>query len=239
MPLFLGKIHPHRLIPVFRRQAVVLTTFYLHAVILINRPSLLFHFDSGPTTRHQALEASVRACMNAPAKLAEQVIRFSNESQKIEVYWFTQNITSNAISILYLYILRSLQLEHGLTKEAADLLRLAQDAQDRMMVATRGNAPSLRYSLVLDELRAEVQQRVACIGSSNAATPNTSPDLAALYGVTDDVLAGFDNSLFTTVYDVPGSFWPWFGSIPQSEESGLLNLNHVEREQEGSDGISP
>ncbi|KAH8892307.1 hypothetical protein GQ53DRAFT_823101 [Thozetella sp. PMI_491] len=228
-PLFSGTIHPHSLIPVFRRQAVVLNTFYLHAVVLINRPSLLFHFDSGPTTRHAALGASVRACMDASTKLAEQVIRFSNESQKIEIYWFTQNITFNAISILYLYILRTLQLEHGLTKEAADLLCLAQNAQDRLMEAIRGNAPSLRYSLVLDELRAEVQQRVARIDLSNAVTPNTSLDIASLYGVTEDPLLGLDNGLFTTMDDVPGSFWPWFDSIPQSEDNSLLSLTQVER----------
>lgn len=42
LPLFLsGQLHPSTLVPTFRRQAVAMDTFYLHAVILINRPAMM------------------------------------------------------------------------------------------------------------------------------------------------------------------------------------------------------
>lgn len=223
-PILSGQVHPSSLIPKFQRQAIVLRTFYLNAVILINRPLLVHCPPSGagaragnhhhyhPHQEHPTLastlassdtaktaETAIEACLCASQEVAARIIQFRTDTQPAEMYWFTQSMTFNAISILYVYLLRSVPMQHrgGLgsgsgsgSNEDVDIgaiHNLAQDAHRALQRLSEHNAPSFRYCHLLDELRKEVElsqamamasRRTAAAGSA-AVLRHTSTGLSA------------------------------------------------------------
>lgn len=81
-----------------------------------------------------------------------------------------------------------------------DLLRQAETVQKHLIEATHGNAPSLRYGSVLDELLKEVKN-----GNGDSATgvphTNTAVDSSATSGSNQLVYASIESSL-TDFYDI-------------------------------------
>lgn len=219
-PLFSGQVHPSSLIPKFRRQAVVLRIFYLNAVILIHRPLLLGH-RSGDIYG-SAIQDSAESCLSASKELSRQLLQFDKEGQPAAPYWFTQNITFNAISILYIHLLGNLKSHGGYTRSDMDTLSLAEEAHSSLQANSEDNAPNFRYCLVLDELRKELRLSKDAITRRTSHSPpgiSYAELLPSSLGSTEDVTNMLDSGLSMANFHPNGSegldssFWNWFDDL--------------------------
>ncbi|KXT06171.1 hypothetical protein AC578_1419 [Pseudocercospora eumusae] len=154
-----GAIHPSSLIPIFRRQITVLQLAHCHAQMMINRPSLLL-LDS---SSHTALkESQINTCLSAAKSTLHSTLAAGFSKHTFQSFWYTQFVSFTALTVIYVWLI---QRKHGaaatslMTTPHEDELRcLAETVQKHLMEASQGNAPSLRYSIVLEELQQEVQR---------------------------------------------------------------------------------
>jgi len=207
LPAFLsGAIHPSSLIPIFQRQLTVLRLAHSHAIMLVNRPLLLRNYARSLGPEHLSqYRAAVQACIRAAQDVVEVIESFVLEDQFFPAFWYTQYIAFNALSILYVYLLQRQKQSNHLLPMMWEPGTLSSDAiiddaaffervctgHRHLAQATSNAAPSLRYSIVLEELRDEVERGLSqassleksmsisearSAGGSNALTSMANPN---------------------------------------------------------------
>ena len=165
-----GSIHPSSLIQIFQRQIIVLELAHSLTTMLINRPLLLV--DSNVDNR-----PNVNACLSAAKTTLDVVLGFVSDTRTFPSFWYTQYVTFNALSIVYIWLI---QRKRGRLTALIpphpdeELYQIAEAIQKHLEEATQTNAPSLRYSLILEELQHETSRLMA---KQNQARP---PKLSGL-----------------------------------------------------------
>jgi hypothetical protein len=158
LPLFLsGGVHPSSLIPIFRRQLTVLQLGCAHAVMTITRPCIL-----SKHTETTLVQPHVEKCLSAAKFVLDMVLELAAENDLRPAFWNTQYVTFNALTIVYVWIMQRKQGRLSLVSTQYDemtMFELAKSVQAHLARATNANAPSLRYSIILEEL----QQELSCI----------------------------------------------------------------------------
>jgi len=191
-----GAVHTANLVPVFRRQVVVLRLAHAHAVMFINRPLLLS--DVNPI---ESADPHVQACLTAARDTLESLLRAVHDGTAFNAFWFTQYVTFSALSIVYVWLIqrrRGRLTACGVPYEDNQLLQLAEEIQEHLAKATQTNAPSLRYSAVLSELQQEARLLVTGVGPT---PPLVDHSLAAT--TTTGHVASVASTLTATGANVP------------------------------------
>ncbi|KAF2160642.1 hypothetical protein M409DRAFT_29028 [Zasmidium cellare ATCC 36951] len=234
-PFLSGEVKPASLVPVSKRQSNVLRMFYLHCVILINRPYLLYAFQKGDRRgRGENGLESYSACIDAAVELASQLTAISRTGQRVDIFWFTLNITFNAVSILYLHGLVRFQEERRLAEEDVRLFGVAKSAHQALAEVSQTSPPALRYTVVLDTLRAEVDSLPSTSGpnpldASTLDTPRAGggmydgPDIRGDWHASDDY--GDLDFLISEVLEIPGAMMHPFSPLDTSISSALGQVN--------------
>ncbi|KAK3623873.1 hypothetical protein LTR56_021329 [Elasticomyces elasticus] len=154
LPVILsGAVHPSSLIPIFRRQTMVLALAHAHAIMLVTRPLLL--------VESLAAQIHVVDCVNAANSTLQMLTGPKSEGTIFATFWFTQYVAFNAVSIAYIWLIqRKRGRWAGLHVMFSDerLLEEAEVVQRHFEEALEMNAPSLRYHVVLEELRQELKR---------------------------------------------------------------------------------
>ncbi|PSK42891.1 hypothetical protein B9Z65_6845 [Elsinoe australis] len=158
LPLFLsGGVHPASLVSVFRRQLTVLQLACAHAVMIINRPLVL-----SQQTDPALIQPHVEKCLSAAKFVLDMVLDLVSENNLFPAFWNTQYVTFNALALVYVWIMQRKQGRLAMISskyEEVGLFQLAQSVQVHLAKVTKTNAPSLRYSIILEEL----QQETSCV----------------------------------------------------------------------------
>ncbi|KAK0249158.1 hypothetical protein B0A54_13544 [Friedmanniomyces endolithicus] len=155
LPVILsGVVHPSSLIPIFRRQTMVLRLAHAHATMLVTRPLLLVE-----SVAAASLQPCISACLEGTTETLQMLSGSRSEFTTFSAFWFTQYVAFNAVSIAYVWLIqrkrgRLLEVRAALSDDA--LLREAEAVQKHFAGAVEMNAPSLRYNVVLEELRQEL-----------------------------------------------------------------------------------
>ncbi|GAB7366827.1 hypothetical protein MBLNU230_g0999t1 [Neophaeotheca triangularis] len=154
LPLFLsGGIHPSSLIPVFRRQLNVLQLACAHALMIINRPLIL-----SQRAEPLAIQQHVEKCLSAARFVLDMVMDLVADRYMFPAFWYTQYVTFNALSMVYVWIMQRkrgrLSAVHSQYSEM-ELFQLAEKVGSHLARVTQSNAPTLRYSIILEELQRE------------------------------------------------------------------------------------
>ena len=163
-----GAIHPSSLIQIFQRQIIVLELAHSLALILINRPLLLI--DSNVDNK-----SNITACLSGAKSILDTVLGFITDTRTFPQFWFTQNVTFNALSVVYVWLIqrkRGRLASHNPPNSDDELYQLAETIQKHLGTATLTNAPSLRYSIILEELQQEANRLMQ--KSNKARPPNLS-----------------------------------------------------------------
>ncbi|KAK5166575.1 uncharacterized protein LTR77_008118 [Saxophila tyrrhenica] len=160
LPVFLsGAIHPASLIPIFRRQHTVLRLARAHAIMLLNRPLILHRNQTQPGKLGSIWRSVV---------LGNTVER--DDAAILQLL---------ALSVIYVYLIQpnNDQSDSHRKSEQGKLYDLAETVQRHLAQATQSNAPSLRYSIILEELQQETRRVLAAeeepIGDNITATSDT------------------------------------------------------------------
>ncbi|KAK0883758.1 hypothetical protein LTR87_002498 [Friedmanniomyces endolithicus] len=157
LPVILsGVVHPSSLIPIFRRQTMVLRLAHAHATMLVTRPLLLVE-----SVAAASLQSCISACLEGATETLQMLSGSRSEFTTFSAFWFTQYVAFNAVSIAYVWLIqrkrgRLLEVRAALSDDV--LLREAEAVQKHFAGAVEMNAPSLRYNVVLEELRQELSR---------------------------------------------------------------------------------
>ncbi|KAH7043792.1 fungal-specific transcription factor domain-containing protein [Macrophomina phaseolina] len=177
LPAYLsGAIRPSSLIPIFRRQSTVLKLAYAHAVMLVNRPFVLNMSkpDSRASKHNPVARECVEECLGAARTAIEMALNYISEGQPFSSFWFTQYVAFNALAITYLYLLQSRRQGVEILFQYRDLLSIADTCQQYLADVTEANAPSMRYNIILEELREELNRQVSSTTTTTTTTTSSS-----------------------------------------------------------------
>lgn len=169
LPTFLdpAKVHPSILIPIFRRQSTVLNLAYAHALILANRPFSLSNFadlTQSASPVRSGVEEHVTECIDAALLVVNTLNDFVEQGAMHRTFWFTQYISFCATATLYVYAIRQRQNQPSTTGDTKSphmqYFEAAEKCQRLIATAVGDNSPNKRYSIILDELKREVLERL-------------------------------------------------------------------------------
>lgn len=154
LPVFLGGgVHPSSLVPIFRRQLRVVQMATAHATMIVNRPLILTRPPDPETVRFY-----VDKCLSAAHKVLEMVLELVEQNHLFSAFWNFQYITFHALSVVYVWIFQRRRDRLGIACSDYDenrLCELAEKVHAHLAEATQKNAPNLRYSIILEELKQE------------------------------------------------------------------------------------
>ncbi|KAK4494513.1 hypothetical protein PRZ48_014811 [Zasmidium cellare] len=154
LPAFLGSVRPSTLIRSFRRQSIALKIAYSHAVMHANRTSLL----ASASPDGQVDEVSINRCIDAAEEVLEIVDTMASEGPLFHAFWWSHYVLFCALSVVLVWELQSLQLGHEVAlRNGGSLFDLAHRCQHHLANATATNSPGRRYTIILDELRADIK----------------------------------------------------------------------------------
>ncbi|KAL4928816.1 transcription factor domain-containing protein [Aspergillus undulatus] len=172
-PLLSGDIHPSSLVPVFQRQLTVLQLARYHLLMFITRPLLLRNYGHTWPDCEASYIHYLGTCLTAARDAIEMVLTFVRENQLFHAFWYSQYIAFNALSIIYIYLIQvrrgrifpisesfSLSSNEGQLSalDEQTLYHLSETAQYHLADATVRNAPSWKYSAILQGLRRELER---------------------------------------------------------------------------------
>lgn len=172
-PILSGDIHPSSLVPVFQRQLTVLQLARYHLLMFITRPLLLRNYGQIWPDCEASYVQYLGICLTSARDAIEMVLTFVRENQLFHAFWYSQYITFNALSIIYIYLI---QVRRGRIKPISNsfchssgdmnlpsldeqtLYNLSETAQYHLADATVRNSPSWKYSAILQGLRRELER---------------------------------------------------------------------------------
>ncbi|GKZ23896.1 hypothetical protein AbraIFM66951_010428 [Aspergillus brasiliensis] len=170
-PFLSGVIQPSSLVPVFRRQLTVLQLARHHALMFVTRPLLLRDYGEMWPEHRRSYRYHLHLCLTAARDAIELILSFVREDELFPAFWYSQYIAFNALSIIYLYLIQvrrnrlpSATLDFVASPDSAlhanmdesTLYRLSEAAVTHLADATARNAPSWKYSVILQGLRHEL-----------------------------------------------------------------------------------
>ncbi|KAF2177430.1 hypothetical protein K469DRAFT_696606 [Zopfia rhizophila CBS 207.26] len=208
LPPFLGSINPSSLISSFRRQATALKLAYSHAVILAHRPFLLKNLSTRHEMRELAKE-SIAECISAAQIVLESVDRMVRDGPMFHAFWWTHYVAFCALVVVYVWAIQQSNSEAS-DRGYAKLFDLAEKCLTHLAQATATNSPSRRYSIILQELRAEAKRKTA-------RRPQESAHHIAQHEANDSQLSHFQNATL----GVEGHWEPVFGSPIDAAVPGM------------------
>ena len=217
LPPLLGSVNPSSLIHSFRRQAIALRLSYCHAVMLAHRPFLLNNtFRNNDDMRALATE-SLAECISAAQSVLEMVDRMAREGRMFHAFWWTHYVCFCALVIVYVWIIQDNSGVPPIT-ERYKLIDEAERCLSHLAQATATNSPSRKYSIILQELRAEAKRK-----TSRHLQRHNSTSRASAMGNSTASGAANDGPPSTTCH-VPQS-WPAFFESPiDTTTPGLQNF---------------
>ncbi|PYH89294.1 hypothetical protein BO71DRAFT_336974, partial [Aspergillus ellipticus CBS 707.79] len=102
-PFLSGIIHPSSLAPLFRRQLTVLKLARYHALMFITRPLLLRNYGQIWPDCEASYQYYLSVCLKATEDTIKFILAFVQEEQLFPAFWYSQYITFNALSIIYIF----------------------------------------------------------------------------------------------------------------------------------------
>lgn len=161
LPPFLSTVKPSTLIRSFRRQAIALRIAYCHAMMHLYRPFILHHSTSQPHPDSGTLRTdAIRHCIVAAQEALRTVDSIAKEGSIFHAFWWTHYVTFCALAVVYVWKIQQEKHHDDIPGIMQDrLFDLAERCHVHLGQATAMNSPSRRYSVILEELRAEARAR--------------------------------------------------------------------------------
>ena len=176
-PILSGAIQPSSLVPLFRRQLTVLQLARFHAIMFVTRPLLLRNYATNLPGYESSYRRYLTTCVAAARDTISLILSFAKEEQLFPAFCYSQYIAFNALSAIYIYLI---QMKRGRIPPCAiqdlhenALYELAETTQHHLAQVTVRNAPSWRYSAILQGLRGEVNRVLYQDGSQDRASGST------------------------------------------------------------------
>jgi hypothetical protein len=222
LPPFLGSVNPSSLIPTFRRQSTALQLSYCHAVMLAHRPFLLKNTLRNNDAMRVLAKDSLAECIAAARSVLDAVDRVACEGRMFHAFWWTHYVCFCALVVVYVSTIQETCRDSTTASDRQSMLDQAENCLQHLARATASNSPSRRYSIILQELRAEAKRKTAILAQDSAplsSAANIADNSTMLHA---EAVTGSDSSNPTL------QMWqPLFGSPMDMTTPGLQDfLDH-------------
>ncbi|RAR11458.1 fungal specific transcription factor domain-containing protein [Stemphylium lycopersici] len=174
LPPFLGAVNPSSLIPTFRRQATALKLSYCHAVMLAHRPFLLKNTLRNNDDMRNLAKDSLAECISAARSVLDAVDRMAREGPMFHAFWWTHYVCFCALVVVYVWAIQETSRASTSAEDRRNILDQAERCLQHLAQATASNSPSRRYSIILQELRAEAKRKTAIPAEDKTPTLSTT-----------------------------------------------------------------
>lgn len=190
LPPFLGSVNPSSLIPTFRRQSTALKLSYCHAVMLAHRPFLLKNRLDDNDSMQDLAKDSLHECILAARSVLDAVDRVAREGRMFHAFWWTHYVCFCALLVVYVSTIQDTHRDSMSIGDRQSMLDQAENCLQHLARATASNSPSRRYSIILQELRAEAKRKTAVpaqdyLPPSSATTIAGNPMTLPLEAISD------------------------------------------------------
>ena len=219
LPPLLGSVNPSSLIPTFRRQAIALKLSYCHAVMLAHRPFLLKNTSRSDEAMRSLAKDSLTECIAAARSVLDAVDRMAHEGHMFHAFWWTHYVCFCALVVVYVSTIQDMCRDSISASDRQAILDQAESCLQHLARATASNSPSRRYSIILQELRAEAKRKTAVLTQDRVSTSSTTATSGNLTISSSDFFGESDPSQPTL------QMWqPLFGSPMDMTTPGLQDI---------------
>ncbi|EUC46478.1 hypothetical protein COCMIDRAFT_48551, partial [Bipolaris oryzae ATCC 44560] len=177
LPPFLGSVNPSSLIPTFRRQSTALKLSYCHAVMLAHRPFLLRNRLGDNDSMQDLAKDSLHECILAARSVLDTVDRVAREGRMFHAFWWTHYVCFCALLVVYVSTIQDTYRDSMSGGDRQSMLDQAENCLQHLAGATASNSPSRRYSIILQELRAEAKRKTT-VPAQDYLPPSSAASIA-------------------------------------------------------------
>ncbi|KAF4541450.1 Glyoxylate reductase [Lasiodiplodia theobromae] len=186
LPAFLDpdQVDARLLVPNFQRQSNMLSLAYSHAVILVNRGSLMNKLrksDVSSDTAGDEEDSNMKACLSAAMSILNDVDQIRRGGKILPAWWFTQYQAFCAVVIIYTYTVHaaSSMVQETQTRH----FQAAERCQAHIEAIAQDGTLAQRYFIVMEEFRLEAVDHMsrskaktdgAIAGPLGSGTPSTN-----------------------------------------------------------------
>lgn len=125
--------------------------------MLAHRPFLLKNLSNRDETRDMAREC-ISECISAAQSVLETVDRMARDGRLFHAFWWTHYICFCALVVVYVWAIQQSNSK-GDDDNYSKIFDLAERCLTHLAQATASDAPSRRYSIILQELRTEAKRK--------------------------------------------------------------------------------
>lgn len=235
LPAFLDpdQVDPTLLVANFQRQSYMLRLAYSHAVILVNRGSLMNELrKGGPNSDLEGSQedVNIKACLSAAMSILHDVDQMGQAGKIFPAYWVISNDNDSlrsglllilriyqfthyqafcAVVFLYTYTIRSAALDHLAWKKSFET---AERCQAHIGALAQEGTLAHRYFVVMEEFRLKATaQMKACKAGQTDVVCEPSGNVTLGNVLTDEELLQAMNGIIDpsmSLADMDLDDWP-------------------------------
>lgn len=129
--------------------------------MLAHRPFLLKNTLRSDEAMRSLAKDSLTECIAAARSVLDAVDRMAREGRMFHAFWWTHYICFCALVVVYVSTIQNTCRDTILAGDRQAILDQAENCLQHLARATASNSPSRRYSIILQELRAEAKRKTA------------------------------------------------------------------------------
>lgn len=191
--------------------------------MLAHRPFLLKSTLRNNDDMRNLAKDSLAECISAAQSVLGAVDRMAREGRMFHAFWWTHYVCFCALVVVYVWAIQETSSASTSAEEFRNILDQAERCLQHLAQATASNSPSRRYSIILQELRAEAKRKTAIPAQDKASA------LPAMATITSDQTTCSETSTSElSPTDATLQMWqPLFGSPMDTATPGLQDfLDH-------------
>lgn len=187
--------------------------------MLAHRPFLLKNTLRDNDSMQDLAKDSLRECILAARSVLDAVDRVAREGRMFHAFWWTHYVCFCALLVVYVSTIQDTYRNSMSVDDRQSMLDQAENCLQHLARATASNSPSRRYSIILQELRAEAKRKTA-VPAQDYITPSSAVTVAGNPMILPvEVVNGSDSSNPTL------QMWqPLFGSPMNMTTPGLQDF---------------
>lgn len=158
--------------------------------MLAHRPFLLKNTLRDNGSMQDLAQDSLHECIVAACSVLDAVDRVAREGRMFHAFWWTHYVCFCALLVVYVSIIQDTYRDSMSVGDRQNMLDQAENCLQHLARATASNSPSRRYSIILQELRAEAKRKTAVptqeyLPPSSATTVAGNPITLPIEAVND------------------------------------------------------
>ena len=190
--------------------------------MLAHRPFLLKNTLRSDEAMRSLAKDSLTECIAAARSVLDAVDRMVRDDRTFHAFWWTHYICFCALVVVYVSTIQDTCRDSISATDRQAILDQAENCLQHLARATASNSPSRRYSIILQELRAEAKRKTAVPTQDHVSSSSATAVSGNLTTLHSEFINDTDSS-----HPSLHTWQPLFGSPMDMTTPGLQDfLDH-------------